>query len=483
MSTPDVPLLSPSETAPRIEALDVLRGAAVLMMVLSGIQPFGPSTPLPGWMYHAQVPPPDHVFDPARPGITWVDLVFPWFLLALGAALPLAFAARRRRGATTPDLVRDVLVRGALLLAFAVVAQHVRPWVLGGSFDAPPWAWATAFAAWGLLWAAYVRLFPGTRPAVRWGVRALGVGGLVLLLALVRYPDGTGFRVGRYDIILVVLANMAVVGGLVVLATERRPALRYGVLALLTAAILAGREDGWVKPVMSATVAEGLFRPYYLKYLFLVLPGAFVGEAMLRGGADSVRRWQRASWPDAAVVAVAALVVTVVATAGLYLRVVPLTALTAGLVWATVWSVLRRRPTADDAPDLVAWLWGMGGAWLLLGFVAEPFEGGIRKDASTFSYYAVTGGLGHLVLAGLTVAAARFGIRLRLLAATGQNPMLAYMTLHNAVLPPLALAGLYGWMTRLTSTPWTGFGRALLLTLVTALVVAACTRRRWFWRS
>ena len=370
------PLLAPTESAgapPRIAALDVLRGAAILMMVLSGIQPFGPSAPLPAWMYHAQVPPPDHVFDPARPGITWVDLVFPWFLFALGAALPLAFAARRRRGATTRGLVRDVLARGALLLAFAVVAQHIRPWVLGGSFDAPPWAWAVALLAWGLLWAAYVRLPADTRPAVRWGVRAVGFGGLALLLALVRYPDGSGFRIGRYDIILVVLANMAVVGGLLVLATARRPALRYAVLALLAAAILAGREDGWMTPVMSATVAEGLFRPYYLKYLFLVLPGALVGEAMLRTGGRATTTWAVAPRGTAALVAGAALAVTVVTTAGLYLRLVPLTALTAALVWATAWSVLRRadRSAPDGGPGFVAGLWAMGGAWLLLGFVAE----------------------------------------------------------------------------------------------------------------
>ncbi|MFA5693826.1 MAG: DUF5009 domain-containing protein, partial [Proteiniphilum sp.] len=38
----------------RFEALDVLRGVAILMMVLSANIPFGGA--LPGWMYHAQVP-------------------------------------------------------------------------------------------------------------------------------------------------------------------------------------------------------------------------------------------------------------------------------------------------------------------------------------------------------------------------------------------------------------------------------------------
>jgi predicted acyltransferase len=64
----------------RLESLDALRGFAILTMVLSGSIAFGGV--LPGWMYHAQVPPPKHVFDPTHPGITWVDLVFPFFLFS-----------------------------------------------------------------------------------------------------------------------------------------------------------------------------------------------------------------------------------------------------------------------------------------------------------------------------------------------------------------------------------------------------------------
>ncbi|MBV6647244.1 MAG: DUF5009 domain-containing protein, partial [Cyclobacteriaceae bacterium] len=71
----------------RIQALDALRGIAILMMILSGVVPY---TGLPAWMYHAQLPPPDRAFDPALPGLTWVDLVFPIFIFTLGAAIPLA---------------------------------------------------------------------------------------------------------------------------------------------------------------------------------------------------------------------------------------------------------------------------------------------------------------------------------------------------------------------------------------------------------
>ena len=53
----------------RAYALDALRGLAILGMLLSGQLPFGEFS-LPSWMYHAQVPPPDHVWNGNLPGIT-----------------------------------------------------------------------------------------------------------------------------------------------------------------------------------------------------------------------------------------------------------------------------------------------------------------------------------------------------------------------------------------------------------------------------
>lgn len=50
----------------RILEIDILRGIAVLGMVFSGVIPF--EGVLPAWMYHAQVPPPNHQFNPNLAG-------------------------------------------------------------------------------------------------------------------------------------------------------------------------------------------------------------------------------------------------------------------------------------------------------------------------------------------------------------------------------------------------------------------------------
>jgi len=100
----------------RAYALDALRGFAILTMVLSGVIPYGV---LPAWMYHAQVPPPDHSFNPGLPGFTWVDLVFPLFLFALGAAIPLALSRRLEKGTPYRKVILEILERGFLLGFFA----------------------------------------------------------------------------------------------------------------------------------------------------------------------------------------------------------------------------------------------------------------------------------------------------------------------------------------------------------------------------
>ena len=95
----------------RAFALDALRGYAILTMVLSATIAGGI---LPAWMYHAQTPPPTHVFNPDIPGLTWVDLVFPFFLFSMGAAFPFSIGKRLVAGENRLRLAYDALKRGSV---------------------------------------------------------------------------------------------------------------------------------------------------------------------------------------------------------------------------------------------------------------------------------------------------------------------------------------------------------------------------------
>ena len=87
----------------RAFSLDAFRGYAIITMILSGTIAWGV---LPGWMYHAQSGPRSNfLFDPTVYGITWVDLVFPFFLFAMGAAFPFSIGSKYDKGVDRKSVV------------------------------------------------------------------------------------------------------------------------------------------------------------------------------------------------------------------------------------------------------------------------------------------------------------------------------------------------------------------------------------------
>jgi hypothetical protein len=461
--------------------LDALRGLAILAMVLSGIIPYGV---LPAWMYHAQLPPPTHSFDPTRAGLTWVDLVFPLFLFSMGAAIPLALTRRLAGGTPIRTVLLSTAERGFLLAFFAIFLRHVRPHVLNSQPTAA--TWGLALAGFAVMFPLFARL-PAHWP--RWQRGALrGVGWLAAaaLLAVLRYPDGSGFSLHRSDIIILVLANVAVSGSLVWLLTRNRLLLRLGVLGILLGLRLASAEPGWVKWLWQATPAPWLYKLYYHQYLFVVLPGTIAGDLFLhwtkslQQGHAGAQAWN--TLRSGALVGTI-LGVLIVSLVGLQARWLWQTTLV-GLALCVGVLLLSRNATSEHEvllKRLLLW----GSYWFLAGLVFEPYEGGIKKDHSTLSYYFLTTGLSFFLLAAFVVVIDIWRERrfVQLLVANGQNPMIAYVGMANAMWPVFALTRADKLLAALTPRPWLGFLRGVGYTLLLALMVSWLTRRRIYWRT
>jgi predicted acyltransferase len=103
---------------PRLESLDVFRGLTIAGMILV-------STP---GTWDAVYPPLEHAL---WHGWTPTDLVFPFLLFAMGAAVPFAMA-RRRSG--TRKIRRHVIRRAAILFGMGLVLNAI---------ETPPLRWAT----------------------------------------------------------------------------------------------------------------------------------------------------------------------------------------------------------------------------------------------------------------------------------------------------------------------------------------------------
>lgn len=444
------------EAPGRIAALDLLRGLAVGAMLVSGQLP---RAVLPGWMYHAQNPPPSHAFTPGLAGLTWVDLVFPVFLFALGAAIPLAMAPKLAAGHGMPSAVAGVLRRFLLLALFAIYTRHVSPHV--AEFGAP---WIDACYALAGLLALFAILAP-LPPDWKAGraVRLAGWAAAAGLMCLFRDAKGAGFSLARSDIILLVLANVALGGGLLYLATRRRPLWRLGVLALLLALRLGHELPGWAAWAWQASPLPWLAPLAFQQYLFVVVPGMFAGEWLARLQLQAPAR----SLPAA----LCCLALVAVCTAGLYVRTMLGPAALVLLCVAGLGAWLLRGQHAS-----LRRLYALG-LWLLLsGLAFDPFEGGTQKGVATLSYYLVGASAGCLLLVGLLLAGPWDGALGRLWTGAGQNPLFAYVGLHLLVTPLLLLSGL-GPLLQFAD-PLAGSLHAAALTLLTCGLAALALRKR-----
>jgi hypothetical protein len=130
---------------------------------------------------------------------------------------------------------------------------------------------------------------------------------------------------------------------------------------------------------------------------------------------------------------------------------------------------------------MVAW----GSCWLVLGLVLEPYQGGIKKDSATYSYFFVSTAMSMFLLASLTVWIDLLGFRraFHILIANGQNPMIAYVGIRNIVAPVFTWPGIDGWAVETLRHPWLRFVYAVVKTGFLAVFTALCTRLKIFWRT
>ncbi len=462
-----------SARAIRTTALDSLRGWAVFGMMFAGVIPWDG---LPGWMYHAQERPPTHDFNPNLPGLSWVDLVFPFFLFSMGAAIPLA--SRSAEGLAWHAPYVQAVRRGLMLVAFAVFNQHARPYILAASPDTK--IWLIGLIGFVIPFLIFVR-FPRSVPNyVQWMVRGVGYVGAVIFLTLARYPDGSGFRLDRADPIILVLAATSTFGTVLWLTTRDRWDIRLGVMAAWVAlriGALSPNSSG--ADIWNWGTPYGLFQTSFLGYLLMTIPGTMLGDLLVKSRSESTSGSSNKSWEQGAL-AVLGLATIPVALVILYSRTVSpglILLPTLGCVGLVTW-----RPASFTS--IVRQVVGWGAFWLMVGFLMEPFQGGIKKDPPTLSYGFVTAGLPCFFFVSLhywQLWRPRSGL-LRFSALTGMNPLLAYQALTNLIAPIWALT-IAPWIIDLT--PGTGFGlvRALLQTIFLGAVVAACTRSKIVMRA
>ena len=465
----------------RSNAIDALRGYAILTMVLSGAV----ADTLPAWMYHAQTPPPDHIFNSAIYGISWVDLVFPFFLFSMGAAMPFSLGSKVEKGVPLRKLIFDVLLRGIQLAFFAIFIQHMYSFSLSNPQDYR--AWFTTLFAFVLLFPMFMRL-PWQMPV--WVHHAIKVGAYliaVIMLATVQYADGKHFDLNYSNIIILLLANMAVFGSAIYLLTRTRPWLRVAVLPFIMAILLCSTDafnGSWQKALFDFSPFPWLYKFNFLKYLFIVIPGTIAGEYVrewfIRPTTDEPREKEKRT---AVLLAALGVVLIVVNLYGLFSRHLVFNLGATAVLLAGGWLLVRRA----ESSFALLWrkLFRAGALLLLLGLFFEAFEGGIRKDYATFSYFFVTSGLAFMALMTFSVLCDYFGWHkaTSFLTLSGQNPMIAYVGADMIIYPLFNILGVLPLFFKFCADGWWGLLQGVVITALVTMITMFFSKIKWFWRT
>jgi len=465
----------------RNESLDALRGFAILTMVLSGSIAFGGV--LPAWMYHAQVPPPLHKFNPAIPGITWVDLVFPFFLFSMGAAMPLSLSKSLDRSI---GAVVWIAFRRFLLLAFfALFTQHMKAWVIAPTPGLQHYA--LSILGFVLLFFMLYDYKKQQRTQLFFVLKIVAFVAAIALLYVLPFHSGKGFQLSKSDIIILVLANMAFFGTIIYRLTHDKPWLRVGLLPFIMAVFLAGREtnSSWTKSLLEfSTIGtfdfSWLYKFYFLKYLFIIIPGTFAGEWLMK--------WMKEkSLPQpnfkTNTVAILSILLMVVNLYGLFTRHLFVNLILTSLICMLIWYLVSF--TEMSGKSVFRLFFQAGTYLLLLGLFFETYEGGIKKDSSTYSYYFVTTGLAFFTLLFFELTGkTKWGEKaVHYLALNGQNPMIAYVTGSLLLTPLLRITTASQWLDAMNTNPWLGFLKGVIFTAIVSLVTVFCTKKKWFWKT
>ena len=471
------------KTTQRAYALDALRGYAIITMVLSATVASGI---LPGWMYHTQTPPPDHVYNSALSGLTWVDLVFPFFLFSMGAAFPFSIGRKMEKGEGVLRLIGDAVLRGLQLTFFAIFIQHFYPYVLSSPQD--PRAWGLALVAFALLFPMFMRIPLQMPKWVHTLIKLSAYGVAFWLMITVRYADGRTWSLDSSNIIILLLANMATFGSIVYILTKRNRLARLAVLFCFMAVYLSSTVEGsWAQAVLHFSPFPWMYQFRYLQYLFIVIPGSFAGEYL--------SQWMKAREENLHVeskkdhqLSVVLLVITVLLFVSnlyfLYLRMQIINLFVTSFLLITGLIALHK----DDGYNRKLWqnLFYVGAYLLFLGLCFEAFQGGIKKDPPSYSYFFVSSGLGFMCLLALNIVCDFYAcIRsTKFLVMSGQNPMIAYVAGDLLIMPLFGLLGITTPMFDFfRQNVYLGVLQGIVLTSLSVLVTLFFTRIHWFWRT
>ena len=166
---------------------------------------------------------------------------------------------------------------------------------------------------------------------------------------------------------------------------------------------------------------------------------------------------------------------------GLYMRIPEINVLISVILCGISLFIIRKENITGSMQRFVQ----AGSYALILGLFLEAYEGGIKKDVSTYSYYFVTSGLAFfcLILFNMISDTRIWKNPIHFLALTGKNPMVAYVAGSLLLMPLMAITGIKSFWEAMSQNAIMGTLKGIIFTLAVAVITIYFVRRKWFWKT
>lgn len=280
-----------------------------------------------------------------------------------------------------------------------------------------------------------------------------------------------GLDIKNNDSILRVLANVYFFGALLWYASKENELLRIGFIFMVLAAYLGDMEGGYMQNFWRWQDPWNLVSPYLLKYLIIFLLGTMAGNWLLKKNIIAGKisfQW------DYFILSIA---LTIFVLVGLLNRNLELTLLSCLLAFSFFYYRQKwKKMVATDKNKIFY----VGIFILFSGLLMEPFQGGVKKDPSTLSYFFISSGLAFiLVYAFMYMNTSKLEIYMRPIKTIGKNALMAYFIAGFLIIPLFNLSGFtvfFGHETLFLII------KALLVTFLSGVVVHFLTNKGFFWK-
>ena len=302
---------------------------------------------------------------------------------------------------------------------------------------------------------------------------------MFLLVAMaVLATDWLGLKLSRWnsDIIIMILANVAFFGGLIWMFTKDNLRLRWLILIFIIALKALSSYTPQVLAWAPSMNSIGWFFSWgFLQYLVIAVAGSIAGDMLQKHSRTESNTEIDRYHIAAGIIALAAMLVQLW---GLFTRQILADFIISAVLGAAFVVLTWRRR------NIVSRLGYFGFAFMLVGIIFDPIDGGITKDYCNLAYLLTTTGMTALTGAFVLVLELKWDIKGRGLSGCGQNPMLAYGVTNFFTGPILAMLGIGAWLDTISlGSPFWGIIRGLVYTLLMVAVTCFFTKKKLFWRS